>query len=163
MLLWILYMFSTMLSFVTCVGSSYTQMSSFSPVIFCLTVSVHIHKHFCLWLFNVLPNEIRCYICNVFFHWLSPCSAIDRKWAQAVIPLKSPQCCNICPKCQPNVRLRKCASHLRHWLCAGIVLTLTACFRDHDDVTEITLTHVIQNPKAKYQVLYWHHCYDAGC
>ena len=24
----------------------------------------------------------RCYICNTFSHWLRPCSAIDRKWAQ---------------------------------------------------------------------------------
>ena len=28
-------------------------------------------------------------------------------------------------------------------------LTSTACFRDHDDVTQIALTHVIQNPKPK--------------
>ena len=72
------------------------------------------------------------------------------------------QCHNICLKCQQNVRPCKCASHLRYWLWAGIVLTWTACFCDHDDVTESALTHVIQNPKAKYWVLYWHHCYDAG-
>ena len=69
----------------------------------------------------------------------------------AAIPLKSiPMSQHL--KCQPNVRPCKYASHLRHWLCAGIVLTWTACFRDHDDVTESALTHVIQNPKAKYRV-----------
>ena len=40
---------------------------------------------------------------------------------------------------------------------------LTSCFCDHDDVTESARTHVIQNPKAKYRVVYWYHCYDAGC
>ena len=54
-------------------------------------------------------------------------------------------------------------SYQRHWLCADIVLILTACFRDHDDVTECTLTPVIQNPKSKYRVVYWHHFYDVGC
>ena len=31
----------------------------------------------------------------------------------------------------------------------GFVLTLTACFRYHNDVTASALTQVIQNPKAK--------------
>ena len=35
--------------------------------------------HCYLWLSKALANERRCYICNVFSHWLIPCSAIDRK------------------------------------------------------------------------------------
>ena len=34
---------------------------------------------FYLWLSKVLANERRRYLCNVFSHWLRPCSAIDRK------------------------------------------------------------------------------------
>ena len=30
-------------------------------------------------LSKVLANERRCYLCNVFFHWLKPCSAVDGK------------------------------------------------------------------------------------
>ena len=36
------------------------------------------------------------------------------------------QCRDICLKCQPNIRPCKCSSHLRRWLCAGIVLTLNS-------------------------------------
>ena len=33
---------------------------------------------FYLWLSKVSANEGRRYLCNVFFHWLRPCSAMDR-------------------------------------------------------------------------------------
>ena len=85
---------------------------------------------------------------------------------QAAIPLKSipmsrhlpemPAECQTMQMCLPLTALAL------HWH-STIVLTLTACFRDHDDITESALTHVIENPKVKYRVLYWHHCYDAGC
>ena len=32
-------------------------------------------------LSRVSAKESRCYVCNVFSHWLRPCSLIDRKWA----------------------------------------------------------------------------------
>ena len=34
---------------------------------------------FYLWRSKILANERRRYICNVFSHWLRPCSVIDRK------------------------------------------------------------------------------------
>ena len=36
---------------------------------------------FYLWLSKVLANERRCYKCNIFSHWLRPCSAIYREQA----------------------------------------------------------------------------------
>ena len=35
-----------------------------------------------LWPSKISANERRRYICNVFYHWLRPCSAIDLKWVQ---------------------------------------------------------------------------------
>ena len=37
---------------------------------------------FYLWLIRVLTDERRCHICDMFSHWLRPCSAIDRQQAQ---------------------------------------------------------------------------------
>ena len=37
---------------------------------------------FYTWLSKVSANEKRRYICDVFSHWLGPCSAIDRKCAR---------------------------------------------------------------------------------
>ena len=36
---------------------------------------------FYIWLSKFLANGRRCYICNVFSHWLRPCSSIDREHA----------------------------------------------------------------------------------
>ena len=81
---------------------------------------------------------------------------------QAAIPLKSIpmswQLPEILAECQTlKIRLLLTALSLR-WHCADFI----ACFCDHDYVTESSLALVIQNPKAKYRVLYWHHCYDVG-
>ena len=51
---------------------------------FCLGLSWYHQGSFCIWLSKVSANERRHYKCNVFSHWLRPCSAIDRKWAQIV-------------------------------------------------------------------------------
>ena len=42
---------------------------------------------FYLWLRKVLANEEWCYICNIFSHWIWPCLAVDRKWAQAYLSI----------------------------------------------------------------------------
>ena len=68
---------------------SVTSMRSLTPEIRGLTLydnltSSHFSRSFfCrdLRLSKVSANERRCYICNVFSHWLRPCSVVDRRQA----------------------------------------------------------------------------------
>ena len=55
---------------------------------------------FYLWLSKVSANERECYICNIFSHWLTPCSVTDPYWLS---------------KASANERRRYICNVFSHW------------------------------------------------
>ena len=70
--------------------TEFSQALSRSTALLCAAANIqnskgHSGPGFYLWLSKVPANERRCYMWNVFSHWLRPCSATDRKQAKVLL------------------------------------------------------------------------------